>query len=41
VALLDKDKIGRSLCVFVRVRLDHKSRVDVERFEQEVRNTPR
>ncbi len=40
VALLDAEKVGRSLCVFVRVKLDHKSRADVERFEQEVLKYP-
>ena len=40
VALLDAAKIGRSLCVFVRVKLDHKSRADVERFEAEVLKYP-
>lgn len=40
VALLDAQKIGKSLCVFVRVKLDHKSRADVERFEAEVLKYP-
>ncbi len=40
VALLEAEKIGRGLCVFVRVKLDHKSRADVERFENEVLKYP-
>lgn len=40
VALLDAEKIGRGLSVFVRVKLDYKSRADVERFATEVLKYP-
>lgn len=40
VALLEAEKIGRALSVFVRVRLGHKTRADVERFEHEVLQYP-